>query len=263
VSCAQAWGDLGVVRLFIDTHFFEENAANAMGVDRELPITIIITFGEGYLENDVVLGFAVQHYSRIHFFRVCQPCLPSVYTGTQGRGEAVEEPTLRPRVSAHPDRAEVPEGMMHAQAVHDDLTQVLVFGGSGWQHDQDNWPKRRMGISLPSINEKQEKAKVRCSSFDTPKSSWGQRSHHQDALSETTTQMKLRTNDVGNLVKQGYNQLAAANALEISGNDFVPPLPSLNLFELLTRVAHRHHSGFRPKLSSCSILKAETLISLS
>lgn len=34
-------------------------------------------------------------------------------------------------------------------------------------------------------------------------------------------QMKLRTNDVGNLVKQGFDQLAAANALEITDNDFV------------------------------------------
>jgi hypothetical protein len=49
------WRDLGVVRLFVDAHFFEENAAEAMGVDREQPITVIISFGEGYLENDTVL----------------------------------------------------------------------------------------------------------------------------------------------------------------------------------------------------------------
>lgn len=48
------WGDLGVVRLFVDAHFFEETAAEAMGVDREQPITITVTFAEGYLENDFV-----------------------------------------------------------------------------------------------------------------------------------------------------------------------------------------------------------------
>jgi poly [ADP-ribose] polymerase 6/8 len=144
-ECASAWGDLGVVRLFIDTHFFEENAANAMGVDRELPITIIITFGEGYLENDVVPKVEVKQVKNPRF------------------------------------------------ALEFQLTQIAQ------KFLKDNWPKRRMGISLPSINQKQEKAK-----------------------------MKLRTNDVGNLVKQGYNQLAAANALEISGNDFAKAVKLLN-----------------------------------
>lgn len=33
--------------------------------------------------------------------------------------------------------------------------------------------------------------------------------------------MVHRTKDIENLVKQGFDQLAAANALELTGNDFV------------------------------------------
>jgi hypothetical protein len=42
--------------------------------------------------------------------------------------------------------------------------------------------------------------------------------------------MVHRTNDIGNLVKQGFDQLAAANALEITGNNFVRKL--LQFFKL-------------------------------
>ncbi|ELR22617.1 C2 domain containing protein [Acanthamoeba castellanii str. Neff] len=144
-ECASVWRDLGVVRLFVDAHFFEENAAEAMGVDREQPITVIISFGEGYLENDTVPKVEVKQLKNPRF------------------------------------------------ALEFQLTQIAQ------KFMKESWPKRKMGVSLPSTTEKKEVAK-----------------------------MKLRTNDVGNLVKQGFDQLAAANALEITDNDFAKAIKLLN-----------------------------------
>jgi hypothetical protein len=83
---------------------------------------------------------------------------------------------------------------------------------------QESWPKRKMGVSLPSTTEKKEVAKVRFEAINQPIFSVEAPSL---ILFASKPQMKLRTNDVGNLVKQGFDQLAAANALEITDNDFV------------------------------------------
>lgn len=48
------WRELNAVRLFLDVRFLDAMMAEALGVDRNEPIVVVVTFGDSYIENDAV-----------------------------------------------------------------------------------------------------------------------------------------------------------------------------------------------------------------
>ncbi|KAL6078224.1 Poly [ADP-ribose] polymerase 6 [Balamuthia mandrillaris] len=133
-SCT-LWRELNTVRLFLDAHFLDAEACEAMGVDIEEPITIALQFGPGYLENDKIPGVEVKQSQNKRFGLEFQ------------------------------------------------LTEIARA------FLKNNWPSRRMGLSLQAASDTVERSR-----------------------------MVARTQNIKELLQQGFDQLAAATALEMASN---------------------------------------------